>query len=43
MPALGLSNKALFDSNDVNEVVLSGPPTEEVLTQSTLWPETEKL
>ncbi|RWS06810.1 elongator complex protein 2-like isoform X1 [Dinothrombium tinctorium] len=48
VPALGLSNKAIFDEkNQVNSlfepVVLEKPPVEENLLQNTLWPEIQKL
>lgn len=46
VPALGLSNSAVYDSSQINEElkpkVQPTPPTEEVL-QKTLWPEQQKV
>lgn len=48
VPALGLSNSAVYDSSQMSDEqmkprALTAPPTEEVLVQNTLWPETQKL
>jgi elongator complex protein 2 len=49
VPALGLSNKAVFTDTDQDLVAsvpadnLTHPPFEEYLIQNTLWPEVEKM
>lgn len=48
VPALGLSNSAVYDTSQMTDEqlkprALTGPPTEEVLFQNTLWPEVQKL
>ncbi|KAI1304905.1 putative elongator complex protein 2 [Halotydeus destructor] len=49
VPALGLSNRAIFseekfeDATVLRPVTLTEPPTEENLMQNTLWPEVQKL
>lgn len=44
VPALGLTNKAVFEENSTEEDLDYGrPPTEEELIRHTLWPELQKL
>ncbi|XP_047504367.1 elongator complex protein 2 isoform X1 [Pieris napi] len=54
VPSLGLSNKAVFSGDDIQNsdadndgyfvpIELHEPPTEETLMQNTLWPEAQKL
>lgn len=47
VPALGLSNSAVYDRNQIsdefNSKLFNIPPTEEILLQNTLWNETQKL
>ncbi|XP_027197839.1 elongator complex protein 2 [Dermatophagoides pteronyssinus] len=47
VPSLGLSNSAVFDISKIEEEfkpkTIEMPPSEEILMQNTLWPESQKL
>lgn len=47
VPSLGLSNSAVYDTSKIEEEfkpkTINMPPSEEILMQNTLWPESQKL